>query len=116
MSKYIDGSDEPATYGQALVWLAENASYGDAVLKAEIVGAIQKEHNLVPPKPVPVYADPRDQTLNAQEKRLAELEGQLAARAAEDKAAADAKRIADLEAQLAGQADVPPEKSAKAKA
>ena len=101
MSVYIDGSADPATYGQALVYLAENATYPNGNIRAEIVRAVQLEHGLVPPEATPVYADPRDKTINAQDTRLAELERKLAERDAADAAAAKDAKVAELERQLA---------------
>lgn len=102
MSIHIDGSPEPATYGQALVYLAEHyTEYPNDAVRQEIVRAVQREHGLVPPEATPVYADPRDQTINAQDARLAELERQLADRERADADARTAERVAQLEAQLA---------------
>lgn len=45
MSRY-DGSDEPLTYGEALVETARRAPWGSEAERAEILEVIQREHGL----------------------------------------------------------------------
>lgn len=89
MSLLFDGEDKPLTYGQALVALAQQVSWPTEKHRAEVVRAIQTEHDLVPAEPdrKTLYNDPRDLTLADQDAKIAQLEKQL--------------RVAQLEAEVA---------------
>ena len=99
MSKYIDGSDEPATYGQALVVIAEFLPITPEGLRLEVIRAVQTEHDLVPAEVTPVYQDSRDQTISQYETELVELRRQKAARELADKEAADLVELEQLRAE-----------------
>jgi hypothetical protein len=79
MSKLFDGTDEPLTYGQALVAIAERLSWQSEAHQKEVVLAIQTEHDIVPveDKPRSLANDPRDLTLAAQDDEIALLKRQL---------------------------------------
>lgn len=64
MKNIFDGSDEPLTYGQALVLLAERVPGFSEVDRRAVTDTIRAEHDLVLPEPDrPAYTDPRDAEL-----------------------------------------------------
>lgn len=102
-----DGSDEPLSYGQALVLLASRPGvFSNEEQQTAIVRAIQAEHGLTPPEPDALVnpADSRDVTLRQQDEELERLRAELARRdKAKNESAAKADEIAAIKAQLAGE-------------
>lgn len=90
MSLLFDGEDKPLTYGQALVALAQQVSWPTEKHRAEVVRAIQTEHDLVPAEPdrKTLYNDPRDLTLAQQDDEIASLKRRLEKAELEAKVAA----------------------------
>lgn len=111
ITNLYDGTEEPLGYGQALVLLASaRGIFPNEEVQKEIVLAIQREHDLVPPPPDALLQplDARDQTLRNQDEELALLRAELARRNKADAAVEDkAHEIAALRAQLTGPASAP---------
>jgi hypothetical protein len=109
MSKLFDGTDEPLTYGAALVAMATQISWPTEEHQKEVVRAIQREKDLLPPEPDVVdTGDARDITLRAQDAELEQLRKQLAnaqeeKRLREEIAAARAGEAAPVPAASDGQ-------------
>jgi hypothetical protein len=79
MTNIFDGSDEPLSYQQAFVMMAQQISWPTEAIQTQVVRAIQAEKGLLPPEPDHIrnYADPRDVTLRQQDDELAALRKQL---------------------------------------
>jgi hypothetical protein len=88
VSKF-DGTDEPLSYGQALVEIASRMPFGAEAQRAEVVEAIQREHGLyTEPEAPEAEPDPRDAELEQLRAEAAELRTKQAERDREAEAAA----------------------------
>ena len=92
MSK-LDGSPDELTYGQALCAIVERTPWQSQEIQAEVLYAVQAEHDLLPEEtadPAATTGDPRDLTLKNQDEEIAALKAKLAERAGSETAKTDA--------------------------
>lgn len=101
MKNLFDGSDDELTAGQALVLIARNSSlptYTEAEQR-QLVRAIEKEYDLVPPDPEPRYADPKDRELVETNEELERARAEVAALRRQHQERADRDELDRLRAE-----------------
>ena len=113
----FDGSDDPATFGEVLVYMAERIPWGTEHQKTAAMRVIRAEFDMTLPEPeVPRdLQDSRDNTIRSQEAELAELRkrvelAELRKQAVE--AERDAERAEEGQAAQKDPAEVPRDTSA----
>jgi hypothetical protein len=108
VSKF-DGSKDPLTIGPALVEIASRVAWPTQEHAREVELAIKGEYGIFVPEPdKPVYGDPRDETLVAQDRELAALRAEKAQRENDDKIRAQQEEIERLKQEAAGNQPVAP--------